>query len=103
SLVGGDDHGVRIVGRDPCLVVVVAAGRAAERDPCSAAIFRAGDRHVRYIYNVGVSRIDSDFLEVPASSPKLRVRGQLRPCRARIVGSVKPTLLDWSRGWSKFL
>src|ERR1022692_3126515 len=58
ALVARDDDRVRVVRRDPGLVVVVAARRSTEGDPGLAAVLRSRHGDVRDVDDIGVLRID---------------------------------------------
>ena len=92
ALVARDDHRVRVVGRDPRLMVVVAARRPAQRHPRLAAVLGSRHRDVRHVDDVGVLRIDDDVLEIPAASPERGIARQLGPRRARVVGAEESAL-----------
>src|SRR6185503_16619698 len=85
TLITGDDHSLRIVWVDPELVIIVAAGRAFDWRPCFAGVSRSIHRRVHHVNDIGVLRIDSDLLEVPAAVPESLVAREPRPRGARVV------------------
>ena len=86
ALVAGDGDARGIVGRDPHLVIVVAAGRRLDRRaPGAPAVGRLVDAGVGHVDDVGVLRIDGDLGEVPAAPPDARVRRHLHERRAGVV------------------
>ena len=94
ALIAAENHPAAIVGMDPELVIVVAAGRSLERlAERAAAVTRSVHARVRDVHEIRVLRIDDDFAEVPAASPDARVGRRLRERRAGIVGSKEPALL----------
>src|ERR1700752_5456453 len=73
TLVARDDHSFWIVGIDPELMIVVAAGRAFDRRPRFAGVGRTIHRRIHHIDHVGVLRIDTDLFEIPAPVPETLV------------------------------
>src|SRR5204863_7650670 len=92
ALVAGDDQDVWIVGRDPDLVVVVAAGGAADHVPRLAAVAAAVHGDVRHVDDVRVLRIDGDLLEIPAAAPQRLVGPDAPPRRPGVVRAEDPAL-----------
>src|ERR1700730_13262765 len=90
-LIAGDDHSLWIVGIDPELVIVVAAGRAFDRCPCLTGVRRSIDGRIHDVNGVLVFRIDGNLFEVPAAVPQSFVGGKSGPGRARIIRSKNPT------------
>src|SRR5216110_3784401 len=70
ALVAADDHSLRIVGINPELVIVVAAGRALDCRPGLARVRRSIDGRVHDVHDVRVFGIDGNLFEVPASIPQ---------------------------------
>src|SRR5205823_3658541 len=94
------DQDVRVVGRNPHLVVIVAAGRAADDVPGGAAVAAAVHGDVGYVHDVGVLRIDRDLLEIPTAAPQRLVGADPPPGRARVVGAEHAALSGRWRGWA---
>src|SRR6185436_14364882 len=61
TLIGREEHDVRIVGIDPNAMVVVTAGRALDRSERLATVHRAICRRVSRIDDVRISRIHLDL------------------------------------------
>ena len=93
ALIAADDHAVWIVGINPELMIIVAAGRAFDRRPLLAAISRSIDGRVRHVNSISVLRVGGDFLEVPTAVPQSLIAGQPGPGCARIFRAKDAALL----------
>src|SRR5581483_228265 len=94
ALIAAENHAIGVVGRDPELVVIVAARRSLERlAERLAAVARTVDAGVRDVDEIGVLRIGDDLAEVPAASPDALIARRLRPRRAAVVGAEEAALL----------
>src|SRR5207253_3578462 len=93
ALIGSEEDGPRIVGIDPEAVVVVAAGRAAERRPRLPAVDRFPGDDVRDVDDVRILRIGADLVEVAVASPQPRVVVQAPPARAGVIGAIDAAAL----------
>ena len=90
ALIARHRDDVRIVRVDPRALIVVAAGRAAQRDPVLAAVLRAIADGARDDHRVGILRVDRRHRQVTAAdaSRRPRVDGNPRPVLACVVGPV---------------
>ena len=93
SLVGAENQARRILGIDPELVVVVAAGRAAHDGDGLAAILRAVERDIRNVNDIGIAGIDGDPVEVPRPAGEARIAVGEGPGVAAVVGAIEARLL----------
>src|SRR5205085_5497651 len=93
ALIAADDHAVWIVGINPELMIIVAAGRAFDRRPLLAAISPSIDGRVRHVNSISVLRVGGDFLEVPTAVPQSLIAGKPGPGRARIFRAKDAALL----------
>src|SRR5437899_2821494 len=69
ALIAADNHPLWIVGIDPELMIIVAAGCTLDRRPCLAGIGRSIHALIHYVQSVRVFRIDGNLFEVPAAVP----------------------------------
>src|SRR6267143_2029948 len=69
ALVAADNHPFWIVGIDPELMIIVAAGCTLDRGPCLAGVGRSIHALIHYVERVRVFRIDGNLFEVPAAVP----------------------------------
>src|SRR5579871_424776 len=90
TLITDQKNNVGIIGIDPKILVVVAAGCAAKSRPGLAAIVGAHGDRAGAIYDVRIFGIDAGHGKVAAADAARRPRvvGDLRPGVAGIVGAV---------------
>src|SRR6185312_10390871 len=93
SLIAGQHHVVVLDGVDPQLVVIVAAGSAAEGLEVGAAVGGFVDGGVDGVEGVFVLGIHGDGLEVPAAAPDAVVVVHQLPGGAGVVGAVEAAVL----------
>ncbi len=86
ALIGRQDHAVGVVGVDPDLVVVVAAGCAFDGDPGFAGVYGSVGCGVDDVGGVGVGGIGGDGFEVPAAAPEAGFVVDLAPGGSGVVG-----------------
>src|SRR6185437_3164469 len=89
TLITGQDHMGVVAGIDPELMVVVAAGRAAERIEAGAAIGGLVDGGVDRVERVFILGVYRDRLEVPAAIPDAVLVVHQFPGRAGVIGAVQ--------------
>jgi len=93
ALIRRQDH-VRGISRiNPELVIIVAAGGAANDRNRLAGIIRAVERDVRDVENIWILRIDGDVAEVPGAAGEPGVGALESPCVTTIVGTVEARFL----------
>src|SRR5262249_46088004 len=88
ALIARKHHAIAILGIDPHLVVVVAAGSAFDGHECLAGVGSHVGRGVDDVSAVRILRIDGDCAEVPAAAPKARLAVDELPGGPGIVGEV---------------
>src|SRR5579872_22866 len=91
ALVADQQDGVRILGADPDVLVVIAAGRAANAGPGLAPVGGAHGHNAGAINHVGTLGINLGNGQVAAANAHggARVLGDFVPGLAGIVGAVK--------------
>ncbi len=90
ALVGDDEQDVRVVGIDPDLLIVVAAGRAAHGRPREAAVLGAPEHGRAAVDDVLVLRIDGDGRQIAAADAPERTRVLLEATTAAAAASAAP-------------
>ena len=91
ALVAGEENNLRVVGIDPDVLVIVAAGRAAPAFPGLATVGRLPANHTRRINDVRIFRIDPHHRQIAAADPRARAfigRGQ-GPVFAGVIRAIK--------------
>ena len=79
------DHAVRIVGRDPQVVIVaVRRAKVAER---AAAVDRTVNAHIERVDRVGILRVGEDVRVIPGALPQDVLIVHLGPVAPAIVGA----------------
>src|SRR5438093_6931640 len=92
ALVAHEQNDVGVVGVDPEVLVVVAAGRTANAAPSLAAVGRAPGHDAGAIDHVGILRVHFRHRKIAAANAQrgARVVGRIPPGFARVVGAVNP-------------
>ena len=93
SLVRSEDHAGGISGIDPKLVIIIAAGRAAQHRNCLPSILRSVESDIRHIDHIGIVRIDRDAVEVPCPAGQPRIGIRECPCIPSIVRPIEAGFL----------
>ena len=90
ALIADNQNNVAVVGIDPKILVVVAAGRAAKSRPGFPAIGGTHGDGADHIEKVGILRIDLGNGKITAAdaSGRTRIIGDLRPGVPAIVGAI---------------
>src|ERR1700730_3578460 len=91
SLITAENHSLRIVGVNPKLMIIVAAGRAFDRCPRLTGVRRSIDGRVHDVQDVRVFGIDGNLFEIPAAVPQPFVDGKSGPGCAGIIRSKNAT------------
>src|SRR5262249_42385778 len=91
ALIAAEHDDVGIDGIDPHVLVVVAAGRAAQSRPGLAAVDRSRADRGRDIHGIGVLGIDARHREIAAADARggPRIIGDHGPGLAAVVGAVE--------------
>ena len=92
ALVTDERDGARVVGVDPQVLVVIAAGSAAQRPPAPAAVRRLHGDDAGAVDHVGIGRVHAHHRQVAAADTQRRPRigRDARPALAAIVGTKDP-------------
>src|SRR5246127_950777 len=90
ALVTDHQNNVAVVGIDPKILVVIAAGRTAESRPGFASIGRAHGDGADHVNEVGILRVDLRDGEIATANAtrRTRISGDLRPGIARVIRAV---------------
>src|ERR1035438_4174689 len=88
TLIAAEDHAVAVLGIDPELVVVVAAGRSFHRNKSLAGVGGHVSRGVYHVGAVGVGGIDGHGFEIPAAAPQPVLAVDQVPRGAGVIGDV---------------
>src|SRR6185437_11016419 len=91
ALIAGEDDDAGIVGIDPDVLVVVAAGSAAEAGPGLAAVSGFPGDGAGHVNDVRIFGIDAGLREIAAADAACgtSVTGGDSPVRAAIVRAIK--------------
>src|SRR5579884_2258553 len=98
ALIGSEHHVQGIGGIDPDLVIIVAAGRAADDAEIPAAVAQFIKRHVRNVDDIGVVGIDSDAVEIPGAFGDAGIVVDECPSSAAIVTAIQARLFGFDDG-----
>src|SRR5580658_4951420 len=92
SLIANKQNDVRIIGIDPHILIVVAAGSTAKTRPSFPAIRRFHRHRARAIDDIWVFRINFRHRQITAADAAgwPSIGGDALPVFARIIGTINP-------------
>src|SRR5260221_4222782 len=85
ALIAAKNHTLWIAGINPESVIVVASGRALDRDKSLSSIGGAIDGDIGDVDGVGIFRVDIKFAEIPQPAANARISPGAKPSLSAVI------------------